>query len=278
MLLDELRARPTLLVIEDLQWADEATLDLVVLLARRMGTTCSLAVVTCRDDELSADHPLRLVLGGLAAAGVERLRLSPLSIDAVRELSASHQVDTEALFRRTGGNPFYVTEVLAAAGRSSSVGARRRGGPRRPARPAGPRAARGCVDRPRHGAAHTGDRAGPRARRPARYLPRVRDARRVDGRDLLPARPRPCRHRRRDRAVAPRRSCTGSRSRRCGPRAPTRPGWRTMPRRRVTSMRSWQFAPIAGRRGRRRGCASRGGGAVPAGAVLWSRAADRSAR
>ena len=116
VLLDELRARPTLLVIEDLQWADEATLDLVVLLARRMGTTRSLAVVTCRDDELSADHPLRLVLGGLAAAGVERLRLSPLSIDAVRELAASHQVDTEALFRRTGGNPFYVTEVLAAGG------------------------------------------------------------------------------------------------------------------------------------------------------------------
>ena len=116
MLLDELRARPTLLVIEDLQWADEATLDLVVLLARRMATTRSLAVVTCRDDELSADHPLRLVLGGLAAAGVERLRLSPLSIDAVRELAASHQVDTEALFRRTGGNPFYVTEVLAAGG------------------------------------------------------------------------------------------------------------------------------------------------------------------
>ena len=116
VLLDELRARPTLLVIEDLQWADEATLDLVVLLARRMATTRSLAVVTCRDDELSADHPLRLVLGGLAAAGVERLRLSPLSIDAVRELAASHQVDAEELFRRTGGNPFYVTEVLAAGG------------------------------------------------------------------------------------------------------------------------------------------------------------------
>jgi len=116
VLLDELRARPTLLVIEDLHWADEATLDLVVLLARRMSTTRSLAVVTCRDDELGTDHPLRLVLGGLAAAGIERVRLSPLSIDAVRELAAPHQVDTDALFRRTGGNPFYVTEVLAAGG------------------------------------------------------------------------------------------------------------------------------------------------------------------
>jgi len=109
VLLDELRARPTLLVIEDLQWADEATLDLVVLQARRMASTRSLAVVTCRDDELSADHPLRLVLGGLAAAGVERLRLSPLSIDAVRELAAAHQVDTEALFRRTGSRCSTVT-------------------------------------------------------------------------------------------------------------------------------------------------------------------------
>ena len=85
VLLDELRSRPTLLVIEDVHWADEATLDVIVLLARRMATTCSLAIVTCRE-ELAVDHPLRMVLGGLSGAGVERVRLSPLSLNAVRGL------------------------------------------------------------------------------------------------------------------------------------------------------------------------------------------------
>lgn len=113
VLLDELRARPTLLVFEDVHWADEATLDVIALLARRMSTTCSLAIVTCRD-ELALDHPLRLVLGGLSAAGVQRLRLSPLSLEAVRELAAPHGVDADELFRRTGGNPFFVTEALAS--------------------------------------------------------------------------------------------------------------------------------------------------------------------
>lgn len=114
VLMGELAAVPTLLVIEDVHWADEATLDVVALLARRMAATCSLAVVTCRDDELSDRHPLRLVLGGLAAAGVARLRLPPLSAAGVQRLAASSAVDPDALYHRTGGNPFFVTEVLAA--------------------------------------------------------------------------------------------------------------------------------------------------------------------
>ena len=113
-LLAELRARPTLVVLEDLHWADEATLDLVALLGRRIETTCSVVVATFRDDELAVDHPLRLVLGALAGVhGVRRLQLRPLSLGAVRELAATHGVDAEELFRRTGGNPFFVTEVLA---------------------------------------------------------------------------------------------------------------------------------------------------------------------
>jgi DNA-binding CsgD family transcriptional regulator/tetratricopeptide (TPR) repeat protein len=112
VLLEELRSHPTLVVIEDVHWADEATLDVIALLARRMAMTCSLVIVTSRD-ELALDHPLRLVLGGLAAAGVERLRLSPLSLHAVREMAAPLGFDADELFHRTGGNPFFVTEVLA---------------------------------------------------------------------------------------------------------------------------------------------------------------------
>ena len=112
VLLDELRSHPTLVVFEDVHWADEATLDVIALLARRTTATCSLVVVTSRD-ELTLDHPLRVVFGALAAAGVERLQLSPLSLRAVRELAAPHGFDGDELFHRTGGNPFFVTEVLA---------------------------------------------------------------------------------------------------------------------------------------------------------------------
>jgi DNA-binding CsgD family transcriptional regulator/tetratricopeptide (TPR) repeat protein len=114
-LLDELGRVPTLVLIEDVHWADEATLDLVALLGRRVRSTRGLVVVSCRD-ELGADHPLLGVLGTLAAAGVERLRLAPLSEAAVRELAGPRPVDAARLRRRSGGNPFFVTEVLAAGG------------------------------------------------------------------------------------------------------------------------------------------------------------------
>jgi DNA-binding CsgD family transcriptional regulator len=113
----ELRQRPTVLVLEDLHWADEATLDLVRLLGRRAEATRALVIGTYRDDELAATHALRLVLGGLATArGIERLRLEPLSLSAVRVMSLLHDVDATELHRLTGGNPFFVTEALAAGG------------------------------------------------------------------------------------------------------------------------------------------------------------------
>jgi DNA-binding CsgD family transcriptional regulator/tetratricopeptide (TPR) repeat protein len=111
---DELHRRPTVLVLEDLHWADEATLDVLRLLGGRIEATAALVIATFRDDELHPAHPLRIVLGALAAAaGVERLRLPPLTLEAVRELATAHDVDIEELFVRTRGNPFFVTEVLA---------------------------------------------------------------------------------------------------------------------------------------------------------------------
>src|SRR5687768_4596496 len=65
-LADVRRARPgSVVVFEDVHWADEATLDLIKYLGRRIGETRTLLVLTYRDDELSARHPLRLVLGEL---------------------------------------------------------------------------------------------------------------------------------------------------------------------------------------------------------------------
>lgn len=110
----------SMVILEDLHWADEATLDLVHLLGRRVTRLPALVIATYRDDELDRDHPLRVVLGDLTAA--ERLTVQPLSQAAVAKL-APEGVDAGALHARTGGNAFYVTEVLARhdAGTPGSV-------------------------------------------------------------------------------------------------------------------------------------------------------------
>ena len=112
-LLGRLRDEPgTVLVLEDVHWADEGTLDVLRLLGRRIEGVPSLAIVTFRDDE---PGPLRVVLGELATAmGVKRIELPPLSAEAVRTLAEPHGIDADALHLSTGGNPFYVTEVLSA--------------------------------------------------------------------------------------------------------------------------------------------------------------------
>src|SRR5262245_6083166 len=114
--LEELARRPpVIVVVEDLHWADEATLDLIKFLARRIRQVPALLVLTYRDDELGARHPLRFVLGDLATSPVvRRIALPALSIAAVQALAAGRSVDTRALHRQTGGNPFFVTEVLAS--------------------------------------------------------------------------------------------------------------------------------------------------------------------
>jgi DNA-binding CsgD family transcriptional regulator/tetratricopeptide (TPR) repeat protein len=109
------RERPTVVVLEDLHWADEATLDLLRILGRRIEGTEALVLASFRDDELDRAHPLRIALGELVSApAVRRLSLAPLSREAVGELAAPHGVDRDELYRMTGGNPFFVTEVLAA--------------------------------------------------------------------------------------------------------------------------------------------------------------------
>jgi DNA-binding CsgD family transcriptional regulator/tetratricopeptide (TPR) repeat protein len=112
----ELRARgPTVVVVEDIHWADEATLDVVRMLARRLESVPALLVVTYRDDSLDRHHPLRLLLGELPSSrSVARLTPAPLSADAVATLAG--QANGAVLYQQTGGNPFFVTEVLATGG------------------------------------------------------------------------------------------------------------------------------------------------------------------
>ncbi len=118
--LDALRASPSVLVLEDIHWADEATCDLLRYLGRRIAGASALVVATLRDDELAPSHPLRVVLGDLAShAAVTRLTVQPLSPAAVRKLADGTEIDASELYRQTGGNAFFVTEVLAGgSGRS----------------------------------------------------------------------------------------------------------------------------------------------------------------
>ena len=105
---------PTVVVIEDIHWADEATLDLIKFLARRIHRIPTLLIVTYRYEELGRDHPLRLVLGDLPARDVTRLRLPPLSEAAVATLAQQADRPAKDLYLATSGNPFFLTEVLAS--------------------------------------------------------------------------------------------------------------------------------------------------------------------
>jgi tetratricopeptide (TPR) repeat protein len=121
-----LRERPpAILVLEDLHWADEATLDVVRLLARRVEGLPILLLVTYRDDQLDRTHPVRVVLGEIPPSdSVCRLAIPPLSEDAVQALAGVAAVDAGELHRRTGGNAFFVSEVLAAGGTEIPVSVR----------------------------------------------------------------------------------------------------------------------------------------------------------
>ena len=104
---------PSIVVVEDLHWADEATLDVLRILARRVESHPVLVLATYRDDELGSTHPFRLFLGDLPDK-LTRLRVQALSDHAVMELAARAGVDGRELWIKTGGNPFFVTEVLAS--------------------------------------------------------------------------------------------------------------------------------------------------------------------
>jgi DNA-binding CsgD family transcriptional regulator/tetratricopeptide (TPR) repeat protein len=114
-----------ILVVEDIHWADEATLDLLRFLSRRLRGACLLIIATYRDDGLAAGDPLRVALGDLASQRcTRRIGLEPLSQDAVRVLAEGSGLAAPDLYRLTGGNPFYVTEVLRAGMGEVPVSAR----------------------------------------------------------------------------------------------------------------------------------------------------------
>ncbi|MGN6176366.1 MAG: ATP-binding protein, partial [Streptosporangiaceae bacterium] len=114
---DVLAQGPMLLLLEDVHWADEATLEVLRFMGRRLGGTRLMILATFRSEEVDRDHPLTVVMGDLATLpGVVRMQLPAFSPAGVRQLldDAGSALDAGEVYQRTGGNPFYVTEVLAA--------------------------------------------------------------------------------------------------------------------------------------------------------------------
>jgi DNA-binding CsgD family transcriptional regulator/tetratricopeptide (TPR) repeat protein len=109
-------AAGSIVVLEDLHWADDATLDLVRVIGRRLPGLPVLLVGTFRPEEVGRDHPLRLCLGDLARENVTELAVPALSLEAVGALAAGSGVDPLALHSATGGNAYFVTEALAGDG------------------------------------------------------------------------------------------------------------------------------------------------------------------
>jgi DNA-binding CsgD family transcriptional regulator len=112
--LDELRlaAKPVLVVIDDVHWADEATLDLVKFLGRRIERTRALLVISFRDDEVGPAHPLRAVTGELPARALTRIQLARLTPEGVETVARRALRSPAGLYAATQGNPFFLSELL----------------------------------------------------------------------------------------------------------------------------------------------------------------------
>lgn len=117
--LDEMRRAdvPLLMVVEDAHWADDATLDLLKYLGRRIERTRAVLALSYRDDEVTLSHPLRRVLGELPMVARTRIEVPRLSVAGVASLAQRLGVDPAGVHAATGGNAFFATELLRHGGR-----------------------------------------------------------------------------------------------------------------------------------------------------------------
>ncbi|MGN6723834.1 MAG: ATP-binding protein [Marmoricola sp.] len=109
-----MRREPTLAVIEDIHWSDDATIDLIRFVGRRLTGTSSTLVLTYRPDEVIQGSALFLALGDLATVRPEHIRVPALTRSGVAELAVDSPVDVDVLLERTSGNAFFVSACLAS--------------------------------------------------------------------------------------------------------------------------------------------------------------------
>jgi DNA-binding CsgD family transcriptional regulator/tetratricopeptide (TPR) repeat protein len=109
------------LVLEDMQWGDSSTRTFTAFLARSLRTERVMLLITYRSDELHRRHPLRPLLAELDRLDRARtIELAPFDRDELSEaladiLGAEPDMElVERLLARSGGNPLYIEELLAA--------------------------------------------------------------------------------------------------------------------------------------------------------------------
>ncbi|MGM0384980.1 MAG: ATP-binding protein [Actinomycetota bacterium] len=101
---------PTILVVEDVHWADDATTDAITVVARRLPELPVVLVLTLRPGELRQDHPMRSALETMQPSTMLHVELKPLSLAAVTQMAGD---SADRVFELSSGNPFFVTELLA---------------------------------------------------------------------------------------------------------------------------------------------------------------------
>jgi DNA-binding SARP family transcriptional activator len=111
------KTRPVVIVLEDLQWAGEATLEALDSLAKRLRSARSALIVTYREEEIARNHPLRRMLRE-GTHGVTTIGLGPIGVDAVETLLETRTGlevvnSPELIHERAGGNPLFVVQLLA---------------------------------------------------------------------------------------------------------------------------------------------------------------------
>jgi DNA-binding CsgD family transcriptional regulator/tetratricopeptide (TPR) repeat protein len=112
---------PCLLIVEDVQWVDRATRDLLTFLVRNITTERVAIMLTCRPDDLPKSHPVLTWLAELERSrGAERLAIGRLDRAGVGQMLANllgasaDEAVAARVWRRSGGNPLFVEELLAA--------------------------------------------------------------------------------------------------------------------------------------------------------------------
>jgi DNA-binding CsgD family transcriptional regulator/tetratricopeptide (TPR) repeat protein len=106
-------ARPVVMIVEDMHWADEATFDLIRMLARRASDLAMLLVLTYRDNEGESAYQISRLLGSISKQDLIHIPLSPLSLGAISEMCGGDREAATKIQKITNGNPFFVTEIIA---------------------------------------------------------------------------------------------------------------------------------------------------------------------
>ena len=124
-ILTALGRQSTVMLVEDLHWADDATADFLLYVGRRLDRVPAMLIGTYRDDEIRSNAALTRLIGELARLGVaRRVPVCSLTESGVASMLTGSSLDAAEVFRQTSGNPFFVTECLAAGSSSARHGAR----------------------------------------------------------------------------------------------------------------------------------------------------------